>query len=898
MTDQTQRLSSERAYAPFDPSAVEERTYASWLEAGYFKPRWTPGKQPFVMTMPPPNVTGELHIGHALTIAIEDTLVRWHRMMGEPTLWVPGRDHAGIAGQLVVERHLAQQSNLSRHDLGREKFLDQVWEWMNEYGKRIQFQLHRLGTSADWDREGFTMDAGPSKAVRTAFVRLFEKGLIYRGHRITNWCPRCATALSDLEVDHFEEEGILAFVRYQLVDEPGKPGGSISVATTRPETILADTGIAVHPDDDRYTALIGRRAIVPHVGREIPIVSDDVVDPAFGTGAVKVTPGHDPTDFEIGQRHELPVLMVMNLNGTMNDQAMELADMPVADARARFLEILKESGALERVEPHRHAVGHCQRCQTVVEPIVTDQWYVRMEPLAKPALEAVRDGRIRIVPEYFTKEYNNWMENIRDWCISRQLWWGHRIPVWYCQDCGGQTVAIVDPTNCKTCGSSKLEQDPDVLDTWFSSGLWPFSTLGWPDDTEDMERYYPTSVMETGHDILFFWVARMIVMGLECTGQVPFRDVFLHGMVRVDGEKMSKVRGNVQDPVDIIGRYGTDALRLGLVIGTTPGKDVSISESKFDFQRDFVNKMWNIGRFVLGNVPAESRASLPVGSASSLADRWIRSRAAAVVTDVTRLLQEFQLGEASRVAEEFLWEEFASWYIEIAKIQLRSAESDDDKRATLSTLRDVFTICLKLLHPFAPFVTEELWQQLRDGQENLEPSIMISEWPQPSKRDATAEVEFQRVADLIQGIRRLRSEYRVDWSRRAPVTIEALDAPQLFRDQSLAIASLARLDPLEIVDRARDEPSDALTVVAGGVRAFVAASGLFDVAGEVTRITSGIRSTREAVDRKEALLGRQGFVSKAPAAVVERERRDLEQLRSELTLMEEQLNRLQGIARG
>jgi valyl-tRNA synthetase len=413
-----------------------------------------------------------------------------------------------------------------------------------------------------------------------------------------------------------------------------------------------------------------------------------------------------------------------------------------------------------------------------------------------------------------------------------------------------------------------------------------------------MERYYPTSVMETGHDILFFWVARMIVMGLECTGQVPFRDVFLHGMVRVDGEKMSKVRGNVQDPVDIIGRYGTDALRLGLVIGTTPGKDVSISESKFDFQRDFVNKMWNIGRFVLGNVPAESRASLPVGSASSLADRWIRSRAAAVVTDVTRLLQEFQLGEASRVAEEFLWEEFASWYIEIAKIQLRSAESDDDKRATLSTLRDVFTICLKLLHPFAPFVTEELWQQLRDGQENLEPSIMISEWPQPSKRDATAEVEFQRVADLIQGIRRLRSEYRVDWSRRAPVTIEALDAPQLFRDQSLAIASLARLDPLEIVDRARDEPSDALTVVAGGVRAFVAASGLFDVAGEVTRITSGIRSTREAVDRKEALLGRQGFVSKAPPAVVERERRDLEQLRSELTLMEEQLNRLQGIARG
>jgi valyl-tRNA synthetase len=898
MTDQADRPSSERAYAPFDPKAVEERTYASWLDAGYFKPRWTPGKSPFVMTMPPPNVTGELHIGHALTIAIEDALVRWHRMMGEPTLWVPGRDHAGIAGQLVVERQLAQESNLTRHDLGREKFLDQMWEWMNEYGKRIQFQLHRLGTSADWDREGFTMDSGPSKAVRTAFVRLFEKGLIYRGHRITNWCPRCATALSDLEVDHFEEDGILAYVRYSLVEESGKPTGSISVATTRPETILADTGIAVHPEDERYAALIGRRAIVPHVGREIPIVADDVVDPAFGTGAVKVTPGHDPTDFEIGQRQSLPVIMVMNLDGTMSDAAMELAGMPVADARARFLEILREEGALERVEPHRHSVGHCQRCQTVVEPIVTDQWYVRMEPLAKPALEAVRDGRIRIVPEYFTKEYNNWMENIRDWCISRQLWWGHRIPVWYCQDCGGQTVAVVDPSACSSCGSTKLEQDPDVLDTWFSSGLWPFSTLGWPDETEDMERYYPTTVMETGHDILFFWVARMIVMGLECTGQAPFRDVFLHGMVRVDGEKMSKVRGNVQDPLDIIARYGTDALRLGLVMGTTPGKDVTISESKFDFQRDFVNKMWNIGRFVMGNVPAESRASLPVGSSSSLADRWIRSRAAAVVADVTRLLQEFQLGEASRIAEEFLWEEFASWYIEIAKIQLKSAESELDKQATLSTLRDVLTICLKLLHPFAPFVTEELWQQLREGQETLEPSIMISAWPEPGKRDDSAETEFQRVADLIQGIRRLRSEYRVDWSRRAPVTIEALDTPQLFRDQSVAIASLARLDPLEIVDRARDEPSDALTVVAGGVRAFVAASGLFDVDGEVSRLTTGIQSTTQSVERKEALLGREGFIAKAPAAVVERERRDLEQLRSELSLMEEQLNRLRGIAGG
>jgi valyl-tRNA synthetase len=898
MTDQAERSTGERTYAPFDPNEVEERTYARWLEAGYFKPQWTEGKQPFVMTMPPPNVTGELHIGHALTIAIEDALVRWHRMIGEPTLWVPGRDHAGIAGQLVVERQLMQQSNLTRHDLGREKFLDQVWEWMNDYGKRIQFQLHRLGTSADWDREGFTMDSGPSKAVRTAFVQLFEKGLIYRGHRITNWCPRCATALSDLEVEHFEEDGILAYVRYQLVDEPGKPSGSISVATTRPETILADTGIAVDPDDERYIDLIGRKAIVPHVGREIPIVADDVVDPTFGTGAVKVTPGHDPTDFDIGQRQSLPVMLVMNLDGTMNDAAMDLAGMPVADARKRFLEILESEGALERVEPHRHAVGHCQRCQTVVEPIVTDQWYVRMEPLARPALEAVRDGRIRIVPEYFTKEYNNWMENIRDWCISRQLWWGHRIPVWYCQDCGGQTVAVVDPDKCASCGSAKLEQDPDVLDTWFSSGLWPFSTLGWPDDTEDMRRYYPTSVMETGHDILFFWVARMIVMGLECTGQVPFRDVFLHGMVRVDGEKMSKVRGNVQDPVDIIERYGTDALRLGLVTGTTPGKDVSISESKFDYQRDFVNKLWNIGRFVLGNVPPASRANLPSGLASSLADRWIRSRASAVVSDVTRLLQEFQLGEASRIAEEFLWEDFASWYLEIAKIQLRSAESDSDKAATLATLRDVFTTCLKLLHPFAPFVTEELWQQLRDGQDGLEPSIMISAWPTPTERDPVAETEFQRVADLIQGIRRLRSEYRVDWSRRAPVTIEALDTPQLFRDQSVAIASLARLDPLEIVDRVREEPSGALTVVAGGVRAFVTASGLFDVDGERNRLTGGIKSTQEAVERKETLLSREGFVAKAPAAVVERERRDLEQLRAELALMQEQLSRLHGMASG
>ncbi|MFN0070129.1 MAG: valine--tRNA ligase [Chloroflexota bacterium] len=898
MTDQAERPQGERVYAPFDPKDVEERRYQAWLEAGYFKPRWTPGKAPFVMTMPPPNVTGELHIGHALTIAIEDALVRWHRMMGEPTLWVPGRDHAGIAGQLVVERQLAQQANLTRHDLGREKFLDQVWEWMNDYGRRIEFQLHRLGTSADWDRAGFTMDVGPSRAVRTAFVRLYEKGLIYRGHRITNWCPRCSTALSDLEVEHVERDGQLTYVRYPLVDEPGREGGFISIATTRPETILADSGIAVHPEDERYAAMIGRRAIVPHVGREIPIVADSVVDPAFGTGAVKVTPGHDPTDFDIGQRHALPVLMVMNLDGTMNEAAGELAGLAVAEARDRFVSILEREGSVVRVEPHRHAVGHCQRCHTVVEPIVTDQWYVRMEPLAKPAIEAVRDGRIRIVPDYFAKEYFNWMENIRDWCISRQLWWGHRIPVWYCPDCEGLTVAVADPAKCSICGGGNLEQDLDVLDTWFSSGLWPFSTLGWPDDTEDMQRYYPTSVMETGHDILFFWVARMIVMGLECAGQVPFRDVFLHGMVRVDGEKMSKVRGNVQDPLDIIDRYGTDALRLGLVMGTTPGKDVTISESKFDFQRDFVNKMWNIGRFVCANVPAEVRTGLSEGLSGSLADRWIRSRAAAVVADVARLLQEFQLGEASRIAEEFLWEEFASWYIEIAKIQLRASTSDLEKAPTLATLRDVFTTCLKLLHPFAPYITDELWQQLREGQDSMEPSIMISEWPIPGVRDGTAESEFQRVADLIQGIRRLRSEYRVDWSRRAPVTIEALDAPQLFREQSAVIAALARLDPIEIVEHAEVEPSNALTVVAGGVRAFVAASGLFDVAGEVNRLTSGIASTSQAVARKEALLSRDGFVAKAPAAVVERERRDLEQLRSELALMEDQLQHLQGLASG
>src|SRR5579883_149140 len=717
----------------YDPRQTEDKWYQRWEEAGYFKPRIDPAKQPFTIIMPPPNVTGELHVGHALTAAIEDAIVRWHRMLGDPTLWLPGRDHAGIAAQLVVERTLAQEGK-TRYDLGRDEFLARMWDWIHRYGGIIDEQHRRLGVSVDWDRALFTMDPGPARAVRTIFKQLYDKGLIYRGTRITNWCPRCRTALSDLEVDYQEDDGILAYVRYPVVERPGE---FITIATTRPETILADTAGAVNPDDPRYQHLIGQHVRVPVVDREVPIVADAAVEMGFGTGALKITPGHDPVDYEVGQRHNLPTIVVIGLDGKMNAAAGAYAGLEPAEARERFVDDLRARGLLEKVEPYRHAVGHCDRCKTVVEPLISEQWYVRMTPLAAPAIEAVRDGRIRIIPERFAKVYFNWMENIRDWCISRQLWWGHRIPVWYCRACPKEIVAVEEPTTCPGCGGP-LEQDPDVLDTWFSSGLWPFSTLGWPDDTPDLRYFYPTSLMETGYDILFFWVARMIVLGLEAMGEVPFRDVYLHGLIRVGREKMSKVKGNVLNPLDLIERYGTDALRLALVVGTTPGNDTQLNERKLEDSRNFVNKLWNSARYVLMNVPPEDRpagagtagetagaqqaALLQPPAHASLADRWIISRANYVAAEVTRLLHEYQLGEAARTVQDFLWSEYCDWYLEIAKIQLRG-EDAAAQQATRETLGRVLEQTLRLLHPFAPFVTEELWQTLVGPNPPSPPSL-------------------------------------------------------------------------------------------------------------------------------------------------------------------------------
>ncbi len=896
--------SSEMAKA-YDPHEVESRIYDSWIAGGYFRPSDDPGRPTFCIIMPPPNVTGELHLGHALTASIEDLLTRWHRMRGDATLWLPGRDHAGIAGQLVVERELAQEGK-TRHDLGRDAFLQRMWDWMERYGEAIGLQHRRLGVSVDWERERFTMDPGPSRAVRTAFVRLFDKGLIYRGARITNWCPRCATALSDLEVVHQEEPGTLTYVRYPIVPMEGETEQRwIEIATTRPETILADTGIAVHPEDPRYADLVGRTAVVPSVDRPIPIVADNAVDPAFGTGAVKVTPGHDPTDFEIGQRHRLPAILVIGLDGRMNENAGRYQGMLVADARKAFVEELASRGQLVKQEPHPHQVGHCDRCKEIVEPLITEQWYVRIAPLAERALRVVRDGEIRIIPERFEKNYANWMENIRDWCISRQLWWGHRIPVWTCGN--GHVFAAVDETHaCPTCGSTELEQDPDVLDTWFSSGLWPFSTLGWPEDTEDLRRFYPTSVMETGYDILFFWVARMIMLGLEMTDQVPFRTVYLHGLIRVGREKMSKVKGNVLNPLELIDTYGTDALRISLVSGTTPGLDTEVNPGKLEENRNFVNKLWNAGRFVASTMdpddfhPPTRDLAAPLTAApgaNSDADRWIVSRANEVTEHATRLLEDFQLGEAVRTIRDFLWGEFCDWYVEIAKIEIRNAVTQDQRDAVRTNLLWVFEHTLRLLHPMMPFVTEELWQQLarrRMAGGTLPPSIMVAPWPSGAgPRDREAEARMESVFELVRGARNARAEYRVDAGRWVPAIIVSADA-DFYRRVAPLIGELpaTRLRPVEVADTSAAPPQQAVTIVADGATLYLPLAGLMDVATERARLEKERGDVLGEIERAQALLARPGFVEKAPEQVVNREREKIAGLRERLAKLEERLSSL------
>ncbi|MBI2872489.1 MAG: valine--tRNA ligase [Chloroflexi bacterium] len=876
----------------YDPSQVEERLYRFWEEGGYFTPRIDLKRQPFTIIMPPPNVTGELHLGHALTAAIEDALARYHRMLGDPTLWLPGADHAGIATQMVVERALAREG-LTRHALGREAFVERVWEWVHKYGDIIDNQHRRLGTSCDWTRKRFTLDPGPSRSVRTTFVNLYRKGLIYQGERIINWCPRCSTALSDLEVEHKTEGGKLYYIHYGYEDG----GGYITVATTRPETLLGDTAVAVNPKDARYRGVVGRRVLLPVLGRPIPVIADDSVTTEFGTGALKVTPAHDPTDFDIGQRHGLSLINVMNPDGTMNQEAGPYAGYERYACRDAILEQLEREGLLEKVEPWEHAVGHCQRCDTVVEPMVSKQWFVKAGPLAERAIQAVVDGRIRIIPERFVRVYLNWMESIRDWCISRQLWWGHRIPVWYCDACAEVTVAVDDPSACSRCGSSRLRQDPDVLDTWFSSALWTHSTLGWPEDAEDLRYFYPTTVMETGYDILFFWVARMIMMGLENMGQVPFRVVYLHGLIRDEkGQKMSKTRGNVLDPLNAIQEYGTDALRFALSTGTAPGNDIRLGAGRLEAGRNFANKLWNAARFVLTSLEGASGLDgwYHRPPREHRHDRWILSRLNRLVALVRSQWNAYQLGEAQQAIHDFLWGEFCDWYLELAKVRLRAGDTDP-----LPVLAHVLERTLRLLHPFMPFITEEVWQSLvatlpREG--DLPDSIMVAPYPEAdsSALDDGAEAEMELVTGIIRAIRNTRAEFRVETGRTVDALVDAADFRLVLGEEAAAIQHLARVGALSLVDRAGERPADAVTVVVGKVAVTVPLGGVVDMAAERRRLEAELSDCQRNIQRLEARLRDGQFLEKAPADVVDRERQRHASLAERRGRIEELLRQMEG----
>jgi valyl-tRNA synthetase len=873
----------------YDFKATEPRIYEWWERNGYFKPcndpnrpGFDPAKKPFVISIPPPNVTGELHLGHAMFVSMEDLMIRYHRMKGYSTLWVPGSDHAGIATQLQVEKALAKEG-LTRDQIGREEFLKRTWAWKEKYGGIITRQIRRLGASCDWDRERFTLDAGLSKAVREAFVRLYEKGLIYRGPRLINWSPGLKTAVSDLEVEYSEEPGKLYFFKYRLADEDAY----IPVATTRPETILGDTAVAVHPEDARYQPFIGRKVIVPMLGRAIPVIADEYVDREFGTGALKITPGHDPNDYEIGQRHGLPILSMLDRAAKVTAVGGPYQGLDRFECRKKLWEDMRAAGLVIKEQDYTLNVPRSQRGGEIVEPMVSEQWFVKIESLAAAGLEAVRDGRIRIVPERFEKVYFNWLENIKDWCISRQLWWGHRIPVWYCADCGKMTVARVDPDQCGHCGSPKIEQDPDVLDTWFSSGLWPFSTLGWPEETPDLKYFYPTSYMETGYDILFFWVARMIMSGLEYTGQAPFHTVYLHGLIRDEhGRKMSKSFGNVIDPLPVMDELGTDALRFTLLVGSTPGNDMNLSLKKVEANRNFANKLWNAGRFVISAIQGIEQQGRGEKSKWSLADRWITARLQQLVREVERLFQTFQYGEAGRQIYEFFWSEFADWYVEIAKSQI--AEGGWRASHTADILTRVFDTCLRLLHPFTPFVTEALWGHLKRALAEspipypLTPeALIVAPWPEPLVEEGWEPemvAAFTQLQDVVRAIRNLRAEKNVKPGQKLACTfVVAHDAnPVVYRiltEDRKIIASLAGLDESRITlhETLPAKPEGHVALVAGGAEIYLPLAELVDLGKERARLAKELADAESQIARLEKLLS-SDFAQKAPAPVVQKER--------------------------
>ena len=858
----------------YDYNKVEKLIYSYWQEKNLFSPDMDDDKDPFTVIMPPPNVTGTLHYGHALTTAIEDALIRWNRMKGKSTLWLPGSDHAGIATQVVVEKMLMETQGLSRHEIGREKFLEHVWEWVDKYGGIIDEQFNSLGASCDWSRKSFTLDDGPSLAVRTTFVNLYNKGRIYRGEKIINWCPRCLTSLSDLEVKHSEEKGDLYYIKYNVIGS----NETLTVATTRPETLFGDTAVAVNPFDERYSHLLKSKIVIPLINKEVSIIADEAVELGFGTGALKVTPAHDINDFEIGIRHELDTVNIMNPDGTLNEFSGKYEGKDRMVVREEATIELETLNLLEKIEPIIHSIGRCDRCDTIVEPLVSKQWFLEMKPLAEPAIQAVNNGDIKIIPERFSKIYLNWMNNIRDWCISRQLWWGHRIPVWYCNLCDGMTVSISDPESCSSCKSKDIYQDSDVLDTWFSSGLWTHSTLGWPNSTKDLNKFYPTSVMETGYDILFFWVARMIMFGIENMGISPFHTIYLHGLLRDEtGAKMSKSKGNVLDPLDAIQKYGADALRFALTTGSTPGNDVRISENKLESGRNFCNKIWNSCRFIdFLNSKTDGITNIDIDEQKlNIEDVWILSRLNILIQDVNKLLEDYQLGEAERILHDYIWSDFCDWYIEMAKVRF----SDGDEEV-VSILIYIMDILLRLLHPFMPFITEELWHRIHSmkSTNNIE-SIMISDYPQSSIKIVGDDSKINIIIELIRGIRNVRSEFNIQGNEDLNIYISTTNSNSLetINLEKSFIKNTTKVNDILFEKIEDNDLSKSVKFVVSDIIVTIPLSGLIDMQKEIGRLDKELSEVDKNINRLQNLLKSENFVNKAPEEVIEAENERLVQ---------------------
>lgn len=869
----------------YDPKDVEDRIYKMWLDGKYFHAKCEEGKDTYTIVIPPPNITGQLHMGHALDNTLQDILIRFKRMQGFDTLWLPGTDHASIATEAKIVEAMKKEG-ITKEDIGREGFLERAWEWKRQYGGRIIEQLKKLGSSCDWDRERFTLDEGCNKAVREVFVNLYEKGLIYRGERIINWCPHCKTSISDAEVEYEEQAGHFWHLRYPFVDG----SGYLELATTRPETLLGDTAVAVNPNDERYKDLIGKELDLPIVHRKIPVVADDYVEMDFGTGVVKITPAHDPNDFEVGLRHNLPVICVMTDDAKITDDYPKYAGMDRYEARKAIVADLEAEGALVKVEDYTHNVGTCYRCGTTVEPAVSKQWFVKMKPLATPAIDAVKNGETKFVPQRFEKVYFHWLENIRDWCISRQLWWGHRIPAWYCEECGEITVSREDAHKCAHCGSEKIVQDPDTLDTWFSSALWPFSTLGWPDNTEDLKHYYPTNTLVTGYDIIPFWVMRMMFSGLEHTGEVPFDTVLIHGLVRdSQGRKMSKSLGNGVDPLEVIDTYGADALRFSLATGNSPGNDMRYIPERVEASRNFANKIWNAARFIMMNL--DSGKVLPIDvNALALEDKWIISKYNTLVRDVTENLDRFELGLAVQKLYDFIWDVFCDWYIEICKSRL-NGEDETAKNTARSVLVYVFTNTLALLHPFMPFITEEIWQSLPHGESQ---SLMVTEWPKFREEFnfSEQEAEFEKIMLVIKAIRNRRAEMNVPPSKKAKVCIQTNFA-DTFSTGTSYICRLASASEVEIGDNFDAE--GAVRVVTDAATVYMPMKELVDIDGEIARLNKDLQ--KAIVDKEffEKKLNNAGFVAKAPAAVIEQQRQGLAKALDKIKMIEDSIADLKAL---